>query len=251
MCWHVFKVSKLLASKIQYSIDFIIFNIFFIGLGISWFWRGGSMIFETYPTYPTRFENRHGVRHDVARWIGIKIAGRTSYEVLKKAGPVKNWSKRGMSEIQPKKLSQVSSPNRCQENCEKCKVLEHLCADLWIDLFGKANFLWMICPEWARRQKPGRKNSLSRLFKVDLGMFRHDLAKGSSHLILWLSMHTCNFFWNCCWVRALSKNVIEKKPGKGGFFFEKKRLGSFLGKNLMFFFCNPFLSTFRHVQRIV
>ena len=85
--------------------------------------------------------------HDVARWIGIKIAGRTSYEVLKKAGPVKNWSKGGMSEIQPKKLSQVSSPNRCQENCEKCKVSEHLCADLWIDLFGKANFLWMICPE--------------------------------------------------------------------------------------------------------
>lgn len=90
-----------------------------------------------------------------ARWIGIKIAGRTSYEVLKKAGPVKNWSKRGMSEIQPKKLSHISSPNRCQENCEKCKVSEHLCADLWIDLFGKANFLWMICPEWARRQKPG------------------------------------------------------------------------------------------------
>ena len=47
-----------------------------------------------------------------ARWIGIKMAGRTSYEVLKTAGPVKNWSKGGMSEIQPKKLSQVSSPNR-------------------------------------------------------------------------------------------------------------------------------------------
>ena len=25
------------------------------------------MIFETYPTYPTRFEKRHGVRHDVCK----------------------------------------------------------------------------------------------------------------------------------------------------------------------------------------
>lgn len=39
----------------------------------------------------------------------------------------------------------------------------------------------------AQNERAGRNpgvNSLSRLFKVDLGMYRHDLAKGSNHLII-------------------------------------------------------------------
>ena len=76
-------------------------------------------------------------------------------------------------------------------------------------------------------------------------MYRHDLAKGSNHLIIC----TPAIFLELLLSQSPFKEC-DKKNSSGDFFFEKKGT-PFPGKNLMFFFCNAFLPTFRHVQRIV
>ena len=64
-------------------------------------------------------------------------------------------------------------------------------------------------------------------------------------------MHTA-IFLELLLSQSPFKDCDWKKPAKGGFFLKKKRKEAFPKENnLMFFFCNAFLPTFRHVQRIV
>ncbi len=239
VCWWLFPVLKngvfskfqhywLPKSKNQMVFYWIYISdiIIFVGLGISWFWRWGSMIFCDIPDIPNKIWEQ--------AWYALMFAKKCQVD----------WHQDSRKD----KLRGGQFPGlRRRWRTGVREGWEHRWFVDWFVL-SKANFLWMIC-EWARRRthfflplgtdffcfSGGSSFPMLEVVWPGVLLWRwitrwigacggHDLAQGSNHLyiyiIIYMNIGLSIMNANCKWFGTVaSLKDVFPDPVFGGFFF--------------------------------